>query len=114
LFDEHGNRITPTARTIGTPDPLPLYAGRVPTKSYHKAHGNLTPEAKAKAEANSLRFHAIQAAEAHKEGGQINKTAEWRDEDDSSKGSSENSEEDEEEDEDEDEDEVDEDITMKS
>jgi hypothetical protein len=78
LKDAHGNQVTPIALTSGRPDPLPLYAGRGPTRAYHKAHGNITPEEKARAERESLRYHAKRAAEARSGGMAVNRTAEWR------------------------------------
>ena len=39
------------------PDPLPMNAGKAPTRAYHRAHGNITPEQKARAEKASRRFH---------------------------------------------------------
>ena len=77
LIDAQGRQVTPLAKTSGVPDPLPLHAGKGPTRAYHRAHGNMTPEAKAKAEKASLRFHALRAAEAHSDGTDVNKTAEW-------------------------------------
>jgi hypothetical protein len=58
LSDGKGNQITPTIKIHGTPDPLPLNAGKSPTKAYHRAHRNITHEQKARAEAASLRFHS--------------------------------------------------------
>ena len=57
LSDSTGRQVTPLVRTSGPPDPLPLNAGRGPTKAYHKAHGNITPGQKARAVAASLQAH---------------------------------------------------------
>lgn len=78
LMDPNGRSITPITLTTGRPDPLPLHAGRGPTRAYHKAHGNITPAQKAQAERESLRYHARRAAEARAGGEVVNQTGEWR------------------------------------
>ena len=57
LCDSTGKQVTPYARAIGRPDPLPLRAGLGPTKAYHKAHGNKTQEQRDRAIRESLKTH---------------------------------------------------------
>ncbi len=89
--------MTPLARAFGTPDPLPLNAGRGPRRAYHKAHGNITPEQKAKAEAASIEFHEKIAAQASIYGQQPYHTSAPADSTDSDSNSSSDSDDDSEE-----------------
>jgi hypothetical protein len=57
LYDAKGNQVTPKAATSGRPDPLPERYSMDELEYYHKAHGNVTPGDKSKAERESWQFH---------------------------------------------------------
>ena len=57
LCDSTGKQVTPYARAVGRPDPLPLQAGLGPTRAYHRAHGNKTQEQRDRAIRESLKTH---------------------------------------------------------